>query len=124
MDQLILIASVFGPYQFIIGLWMLLHKKNCEKICDSVRKSPAAIYLMGWSSLLLGLFIIYGYNFWVMNISIFVTLLGWAYFIRAIIILFVPQVYLKTETKEKAWITSGAVLRIIWGVALIWIAVQ
>lgn len=124
MDSLMLIANVFGPYQLIIGLWMLLHKQNCQKICDSVRKNPSAIYLMGWTSLLLGLFIIYGYNQWVANISIFATLLGWAYFARGIIVLFVPQAYLRTEKKEKSWIMVGAVLRILFGIALCAIAVQ
>ncbi len=124
MDQLMLVASVFGPYSFIVGLWMLVYRKNCQKICDAVRKSPAAIYVMGWTSLLLGLFIIYEYNYWVWNIAIFVTILGWAYFIRGILIMFVPQAYLKTETHEEAWITVGGVLRLIWGIALCWIAMQ
>lgn len=124
MDQLMLVASVFGPYQLIVGLWMLIHRRNCQKVCDSIRKTPAAIYVMGWTSLLLGLFIMYEYNYWIWNIALFVTLLGWAYFIRGLLILFVPQTYLKTETREHAYITTGGILRVIWGIALCWIAMQ
>jgi hypothetical protein len=125
MYSLMLVSSIFGPYMFIMGLWMLIHRQNCQKIMDSIRKTPAAIYVMGWTSLLLGLFIINQFNEWNFeNITIFVTLLGWAYFVRAIIILFVPQLFLKTEAHETGWITTGGVLRLIWGVLLIWISMH
>lgn len=119
-----LVASIFGPYQFIVGLWMLVHRKNCLKVCDSIRKTPAAIHCMGWTSLLLGLFIIHEYNYWIWNITLFVTVLGWAYFVRGLLIMFVPQFYLKTETNEKNWITAGGIIRLIFGIAISWIAMQ
>lgn len=79
---------------------------------------------MGWTSLLIGLFIIHAYNYWTWNIALFVTLLGWAYFVRAIVIMFVPQLWIKTEAHEPRCITTCAVLRLIWGIALCWIAMQ
>jgi hypothetical protein len=79
---------------------------------------------MGWTSLLLGLFIIHEYNYWIWNITLFVTVLGWAYFVRGLLIMFVPQFYLKTETNEKNWITAGGIIRLIFGIAISWIAMQ
>ncbi len=125
MDQLFLVASIFGPYQLLVGLWMLIHRHNCQKVMDSIRKTPAATYILGWTSLLLGLFIMYEYNNWnFANVTIFVTVLGWAYFIRGLIIMFIPQLFLKTEAHEPSWITTGGVLRLVWGLALCWIAMQ
>src|SRR5579883_643766 len=123
MDQLMFVATIFGPYQLVVGLWMLVHRKNCLKVYDSIRKTPAAIYVMGWTSLLLGLFIVTTFNYWMWNVSLFVPTLGWAYIIRGVIILFIPQLFL-TDKNENSRLSIGAVLRLIWGAGLVWIAAQ
>ncbi len=125
MHSLMLVANIFGPYLFIVGLAMLVHRHNCRKIMDSIRKTPAAFYGMGWTSLLIGLFVINQYNVWSFEtMAIFVTLLGWAYFLRGIIILFTPQLFLRTEKHEACWATTGGVVRLIWGLLLIWVAMH
>ncbi|MBS3905023.1 MAG: hypothetical protein KGZ39_06835 [Simkania sp.] len=123
MSHAIMIASIFGPYLMIQGLWMLIQHKNHLKICESIRKTPAAIHVVGWTSLLIGLTLVYLFNMWQWNILFFVTLLGWAYIIRAFIVLFIPQLYLKAETHEAKFIKAGGVIRLIWGVVLSWVSI-
>ncbi len=124
MEAAVTISGIFGPYLLIVGLWMLIHKKNCMKICDSIRKAPAAIHVLAWTSLLIGLTLINFFNVWQSNALVLITLLGWAYFARGIIILFVPQLYLKMETHENTCINTGACLRVIWGIILCWVAMS
>ena len=125
MDMLMLVANVFGPYQLIMGLWMLIHRHNVHTIVDSFKKTSAAVFVMGWTSLLLGLAIIYAYNFWNFeSMTIFATLLGWGYFLRGLLILFVPRIFAKSSAHESSMITLGGVLRLVFGVALSWIALQ
>ncbi len=125
MDSLMLVASVFGPFQLIMGLWTLVHRQNVHTIIDSFKKTAAAVYVMGWISMLLGLAIIYAYNFWnFSSVTIFVTLLGWGYFLRGLLILFVPRIFVKGAANESSMITLGGVLRLVFGVALSWIAMQ
>ena len=116
------ISGIFGPYLLIIGIWMLIQKKNCMKICDAVRKNPASIHCLAWTSLLIGLVLINFFNVWQSNAVVIITILGWAYLIRGLVILFLPQVYLKTETHESAYINLAAFIRIIWGLALCWLS--
>jgi len=115
-----ILAWIFGPYLLIQGIWMFAQKKNLMKICESIRKTPAAIYIAGWTSLLIGLTLINLFNVWEASLAIFMTLLGWAYVVRALIILFIPQVFLKLETHEKTVMPTMAVLRIIWGLLILW----
>jgi hypothetical protein len=123
IGEAIALSAIWGPYLLIQGFWMLVQRKNVMKICDSVRKSPAAIHFFGWTSLLLGLFIIHQYSVWQPNVLLAVTLLGWAYLLRALVILFMPQLFLKSEANEKKWIVIGGLIRLVWGIVLSWVAV-
>jgi hypothetical protein len=114
------LAWIFGPYLLIQGIWMFAQKENLLKICESIRKTPAAIYIAGWSSLLIGLTLINFFNVWQANIALVLTLLGWGYFVRGLIILFTPQLFLKLEIHEKRVMPTTALIRIIWGALILW----
>jgi len=124
METAMSISGIFGPYLLIMGLWMFIQRKNCVKICDSIRKTPAGIHCMGWSSLLIGLVLINLFNVWESNVLVLITLLGWAYLVRAFVILFVPQVYLKMEMHENTCINLAGIVRIVWGIILCWVAMS
>ncbi|NGX27358.1 MAG: hypothetical protein K940chlam6_01292, partial [Chlamydiae bacterium] len=85
MDSAMMVARVFGPLLGIMGLWMLLYGDNVVKITSSMKNSPVAQYSSAFYNLLLGLFIINAYNIWDWNVFFFVTLLGWAMFIRGVL---------------------------------------
>ncbi len=122
MDEAYALSCIFGPFLVIQGLWMMVQRKNCMKICESIRKTPAAIYVVGWTSLLVGLVMVEQFNLWQANLLIFVTLLGWAYLLRGLVVFFAPQLFLKCEMHEKKLFTTWAVVRLVWGLILVWIA--
>lgn len=120
MSVALILTWIFGPYLLIQGIWMFAQKKNLMKICNSIRTTPAASYILGWTSLLIGLVLINLFNVWEASLAIFLTLLGWAYIIRGLIILFAPHVFLKLETKEKCVMPTMAIVRLVWGLLLLW----
>ena len=114
------LASVFGPFLFIVGLWMLLYSKNFIKVISGVKSTPAVFCLTGFINLILGLTIVNSYNQWVLDLSLAVTLLGWVWLLRGIAVLFVPQLVVKlTMSNEKAMNLMGFI-PFIWGLILSW----
>jgi len=120
MESAMMIARVFGPFMAILGLWVLLYSDNVAKIWNSMKNSPAALYASAVLNLLVGLFIINGYNFWSMNIFFFVTLLGWVSFIRGVIGLFMPQLIVRLFMLKSSGIRLLGLVPLVWGLILIW----
>jgi hypothetical protein len=116
----LVLAWIFGPYLLIQGIWMFAHRKNLMKICKSLRETPAAVYLSGWLSLLIGLTVVNLYNVWETNFGVFLTILGWAYVLRGLVVLFMPRVFLKVEAHEKTVMPTMAVVRVVWGLLIVW----
>jgi len=120
MDSAIMLAQVFGPTLAIIGLWMLVYTDNVKKIMTALKNSPAALYHSAALNLIAGLFFITNYNGWRMDIFFFVTLLGWAFFIRGLFAFFLPQLVIKHWVDNCAKNKSMGIIPLIWGLLLIW----
>lgn len=118
----IAIASVFGPFMVILGLWMLLFSDNLVKIWSSLKSNHAAFFLMGIINLLLGLYIINQYHVWSWSKATLVTLLGWFLVLRGIMSLFVPQVLVKYTMTEASLAKVVGLIPFIWGMILCWYA--
>jgi hypothetical protein len=117
----IMIARIFGPFMGIIGLWMLLYGDNFAKTMTAIKGSASALYASAVFNLLLGLFIINGFNVWEWNIFFFVTLLGWVMFIRGVCGLFLPHTVTKSIMTQNGWMKTMGVIPFVWGLLLIWI---
>jgi len=113
------IASVFGPYLTISGLWMLLYSDNLIKIMTAIKNSPGVFYLMGALNFLIGLAIIHSYNMWIWNMSFFVTLLGWVFMVRGLLSLFMPQLVMKVTMGNHTFMKAMGVIPFIWGLILV-----
>lgn len=122
LDSSVAIASVFGPYMVIAGLWMLLFSANLMKIWSSLRSTPAAFFLMGAINLLLGLYIINQYNVWTWNKALLVTILGWVFLVRGLLALFLPQVLVKYTMTEASLAKVIGLVPFLWGLVLCWVA--
>ncbi|MBS0628633.1 MAG: hypothetical protein JSS30_00230 [Verrucomicrobia bacterium] len=120
MDSALMLAKVFGPSLAIIGLWMLLYTDNLQKILTAMKNSPAALYNSSVLNLVVGLFLITSYNGWRMDVFFFVTLLGWAFFIRALLGFFMPQVLVKFYYDRNKWTKVMGIVPLVWGLILIW----
>lgn len=116
-----MVASIFGPFLFIIGLWMLFYHDNMMKVVTSMKNTPAAFYLVGALNLFLGLIIVNEYNVWMWNAALLVTLLGWLMIIRGLICLFMPQLFVKCCMNYPTWLKVRGVVVLIWGILLFWL---
>lgn len=122
MQNAMWIASIFGPFMVILGLWMLLYSENLTKICNSFKTNPAAFYLMGVFNLLVGLVIINEYNMWAWNKSLLVTVLGWWLLARGVLALFMPQMLIKSSMSNPSFLKISGIIPFIWGIVLCWVA--
>lgn len=120
MDSAVMLAKVFGPCLAIIGIWMLLYTDNLLKILTSMKNSPAAFYNSAVLNLVVGLFIVTSYNGWRMDVFVFVTLLGWVFFIRGLLGFFLPQVIIKLYFDKNSWTKVMGIVPLLWGIILIW----
>ncbi len=120
MTSALIIARIFGPFLAILGLWMLLFGTHAAKIFNSIKNSPTAHYGSAVINLLLGLAVISSYNQWTPSLMVFITLLGWAMFVRGVLGLYMPHVISNTLFSTK-WSKLMGVIPLIWGLILIWL---
>jgi hypothetical protein len=116
------VASVFGPYLVIVGLWMLLYSDNLLKVVNSVKNSPSCFYLWGTLNLLFGLTILNIYGRWTFELAFLVTLLGWVLLARGILSLFMPQLIVSSTMTKQSRIKKMGIIPLIWGLLLCWMA--
>ncbi|MCB1115335.1 MAG: hypothetical protein KDK71_02600 [Chlamydiia bacterium] len=117
-----MLASIFGPLLIITSLWSLLYKENVKKVIDSMKKTPALQYFVGVVNVLIGIIFITSFNYWSMNVELLVTLLGWLFLIRGLILMFFPKT---VDSMMKSFMKSSvfySLIGIIWGLVLTWFA--
>ena len=95
-----MVASVFGPFLAITGLWVIMSAKFIVKGWPSPKTSPGLFYIGGSLNLLFGLIILSQYNLWTWSAELFVTLLGWVLILRGILSLFIPELVTSTTAKH------------------------
>lgn len=123
MENAIWLASIFGPFLTILGLWMLLYSENLMKIFTSMKSTPGAFYLGGILNLLLGLTVLAEYNMWHWSsLTVLVTLLGWVLLLRGICVLFVPQLVIRMTMTHPTVVKTLGLVPFIWGLLLSWLA--
>jgi hypothetical protein len=122
MDTAMLLASIFGPLLGIVGLWMLLYSDNLLKVVNSIKGSPGLLYTGAVINLLVGLTIVTQYNVWSADLSVFLTLLGWVQILRGVLVLFIPQVVIKTTMTHLGFVKVMGIIPLIWGLLLCWFA--
>lgn len=111
------LASIFGPFMIILGLWMLLYCDQMVKVLSGIKNSPAIFYLNSVFNILIGFTILSQYDLWGWNLLVLVTLLGWVMVIRGIMGLFVPQLLMDILTRKDHCKVMG-LIPVIWGVLL------
>jgi len=116
------LASIFGPFMAILGLWMLLYSSNLLKIWSGIKSSPSAVYFHGVINLLLGLVVLSLYDMWSFNPEVLVTLLGWVMVIRGIFTLYMPQLVVRLTMENHDFVKVMGLIPLVWGLALCWVA--
>lgn len=118
MEKAVWLASIFGPFLGIMGLWMLLYHENLIKVWTSIKNTPGLFYLSGVFNLLIGLSIMSQYNMWSWHLSVLISLLGWVLMIRGLISLFIPQLLIKVMMAKATSIRVMGLIPLLWGIAL------
>ena len=122
MQNAMWLASIFGPFLMIMGLWMLFYHDNMMKVIGAVKNNAAIFYLMSIGNLLVGLVVLSEFNEWVWGLSLLVTIFGWFIFIRGLLALFVPHLLVKIALTDPGWIRVKGIVPLAWGFGLCWFA--
>lgn len=122
MQHAMCLASILGPFLFIQGAWILFYHSNVAKVIASMKSTSGAMYILGVLNLLVGITILSLYHEWTWSFALLVTLLGWALFLRGLVIHFIPQVFMRKKTMSANALKIRGVIVLVWGFALSWFA--
>ena len=112
------LASIFGPFLVILGLWMLLYCDQYTKVLSGIKSSAGLFYMNSVFNLLIGFTVLSQYDLWGWNLLVLITLLGWVMVIRGIMGLFVPQLLMDILMGKHGCAKVLGVLPIVWGIFL------
>ncbi len=116
------VATIFGPFLMILGIWMLCYQANVKKVITSVKSTPGLMYVMGIINTLIGLAVLSTFNMWMPNLTILVTLFGWVIFLRGLLVFFAPQMLFSKTVTSPGYLKIKGVVFVVWGFGLSWIA--
>lgn len=117
------ILQLLGIVYLAVGIGMLFNPDFYKKVFGDFVLSPSVLYFSAAAITAVGFIIITFHNIWQPDISLIVTILGWAMFLKGITILIIPKMYEKMVDwfKSTGKIRSISVLVIIIGVILSWL---
>ena len=92
MDLSIFLAKVVGLYLLIIGLGMLINRKEFEPLIRQAMKDKLLIFLSGTMALLLGLLVVLSHNVWTPDWRGLITLLGWLTLLKGLMRVLLPTI--------------------------------
>ncbi len=116
------LASIFGPILVITGLWTLLYKDSLKKVLDSLKKTPALLYFVSVINILIGMVFVTSFNYWYWNVEVLVTILGWFFLARGLLVLYFPKSLDKMIKMYANAPVFSSLVSIAWGLVLSWFA--
>lgn len=122
MDHILWLARIFGPFFFIIGLWMIFRLEDIQKVWNSIRNTPGLFYIGGLLNLLIGLTVLSTYHSWTWGLPVLLTIIGWLMLLRGLLVLFAPEKVLSWTEGLSPFSKSWAVLPLVIGILLSWLA--
>ena len=112
------LASIFGPFLVILGLWMLLYCDQYTKVLNGIKGSAGLFYMNSVFNLLIGFTVLSQYDLWGWNLLVLVTILGWVMVIRGIMGLFVPQLLMDILMHKNGFCKVCGIIPLVWGIFL------
>lgn len=123
MQNAMTMASIFGPFLVVMGLWVLFYKANMMKVMTSLKTTPGLLYIMGVINLIVGLGVLSQFCVWNMGgFSALVTLFGWVVLIRGLLAFFMPQVLMNKKVTNSSYVKVKGVVVLVWGFLMCWLA--
>ncbi|PIR04539.1 MAG: hypothetical protein COV59_00230 [Candidatus Magasanikbacteria bacterium CG11_big_fil_rev_8_21_14_0_20_39_34] len=122
MTNSIFLAQLFGLFFLVIGLALLINKNEYKTIVGSVVSDPSHVFLWGIPVFALGSLLVLSHSQWTGGWEDLITLLGWAAFLKGVLLLLFPGlVYeaIKKAHKESMFLLEFS-FSIILGIVLVY----
>lgn len=116
MELSIYLARVWGLFSILVGIGLLLNKKNLTNAIKNLEADRLAVLIAGVLALGIGVAQVIGYEIWTFSYMGLITLLGWVSLIKGIAIIFVPgymERFAKTIARENIYAVSMVIFVII-----------
>jgi hypothetical protein len=91
MQTSIFIAKLIGPIMLVVGIAMLINRKELDALAQELLRSRVLLLLVGLIDLAVGLAIVLTHNVWAADWRLVITLLGWLLIVRGTIRILVPE---------------------------------
>lgn len=85
MELTILLSKVFGFYFIIVGALLLFRRGYFKSIVNLFVEEPVLRFMMGIIMLVSGLFLVVSHQDWSNFVTGFISLLGWAVIVKALL---------------------------------------
>jgi len=72
-----IIESTYSVGLLVLGISMVVQKSLWTTLLESLLKNPHKLLLVGMVELPFGLLAVYGHNYWRLDLSVIITILGW-----------------------------------------------
>ncbi len=119
------LARLIGPILLVIGIGMafglMMEGAGYSSVLKEFIANRALIFLTGILALLAGVAIINVHNVWEQDWRVIITVLGWLFVLRGIMLLVFPltvQVFGDRVATSQAGVTAGAALTFVLGAIL------
>jgi len=122
MANSIFLAQLFGLFFLVVGLSLLINKKEYKTIVGSVVSDPSHVFLWGIPVFALGSLLVLSHNAWTGTWTDLITLLGWTAFLKGVLLLLFPGlVYeaIKKAHKESMFLLEFS-FSMIFGIVLLY----
>lgn len=116
MELTILLSKVFGLYYLVVGLMMLLRRGWFKSVVTAFVESPALRFFAGILMLIGGFFIIVSHQDWSNLPAGFISLLGWAIAVKAILYMNLSNNAVKKWT---GWFKINGVSGVVWSLLVV-----
>lgn len=90
MELSVLIARIASVVYLSAALGAVISRDHYRKILDDWSKNATLMYFMGFAAVVVGFLMVHYHNFWVMNWTVLVTILGWLALIKGVMLIVFP----------------------------------
>ncbi|MFH1395460.1 MAG: hypothetical protein ABIH09_04810 [Candidatus Omnitrophota bacterium] len=121
MDASLFIARIFGVLYLVVGIGMLVNRKNFLKIMDDFCSNAALVLVGGMFALIVGLAIILTHNVWVWHWILIITVIGWLGLIKGIWIIIFPNSvsgFMQSYQKNENLVVAHSLVALVLGAVL------
>ena len=120
------IFQVMGIVYLAVGIGMLINPDFYKKLLAVFSEHPPALYLGGLAALVVGYLLVTFHNIWVIDDwTVIITIFGWLALVKALVLLLLPRVAIKTcslfERQMTKFFSVWAITMTIVGGLLAWL---